>query len=562
MSRLSSPSMSTERQLAVGRFTLASFALLAVWLDPTEPHRNVVEVYTLLAAYTLYSLVVAVATTRAEAPARYGVLSYLVDLAVTFIVVFLSDGVSSPLFPLVVFVLLAAARRWEGRAALYATMGVLFSFLSIGAVTALTGQRPFELNDFLMRSATIVLIAVFLMSISASEERVRGGMQRVAAPPIMDIESLDQLLPRLIEWGAAVVGAPRAILVWEDSEEPWLNLVEWGAAGYRRTREAPAAMAPLVSHPLADVNFFCRHAADPNGLVVFTTAGATDRWLGAAVHPLVQSRFSMDATLSLAFSREHAKGRLFFLDKPGMTSDDLTLGELVSRHVIERLNHFYLRQDLAQTAVSEERLRMARDLHDGAFHVFAGVAMELERLVQTPSAELAGARDRLREIRDSLIDGQRGMRELIEAFKLPSEPTSGLGLEARIKSLVERFTRQTAIEIRCAVSGGDDLPRLLVDEIYLMVGEALVNVGRHAGATTAGIIVAAGEDVVKIVVTDDGRGFGFTGRYDHDTLMARGLGPWTLQQRAASLGGRIAIESGAGPTVLEIEVPVAAGGRR
>ena len=63
-------------------------------------------------------------------------------------------------------------------------------------------------------------------------------------------------------------------------------------------------------------------------------------------------------------------------------------------------------------------------------------------------------------------------------------------------------------------------------------------------------------DGVKIIVTDDGRGFGFTGRYEHDALVVRQIGPWSLKQRAAALGGRIAIQSGLGRTVVEVRVPI------
>ena len=463
---------------------------------------------------------------------------------------------TAPLFPLVVFLLFAATRRWERRVAVCATVGVLTSFLLLGVLTGLSRAETFELNDFLMRSVALAMIAAFLMNVAADEERVRAETERLAAPPAMVVQQLDQLLCQLLGWSAAVTGARRAVLLWEESEEPWLHLGEWRPGDCRRVRESPESMTPLVAPELAEVSFLCRHAGDSDGVVLHASTTGVRRWRGAAVHPLLHARFSMGAALSLVFSREYVKGRLFLLDKPDMTTDDLTLGEIVAGHIAGRLNHFYLRQDLADAAVLKERLRMARDLHDGGFHVLAGVAMELERLLRMPKSELAGAKDRIREIRDSMVDGQRGMRELIDGLRLAPEPTSGLSLEARLKSLAERLERQWRVEIRYTITDCEDLPRAIVDEIYLMVHEALVNIGRHASATTASVSVTASGDRVKIVVTDDGRGFGFTGRYDHETLVARQIGPWTLKQRAASLGGGIAIESGSGRTVLEIQVPV------
>jgi len=319
-------------------------------------------------------------------------------------------------------------------------------------------------------------------------------------------------------------------------------------------------MTPLVVPELAEVSFLCRHAGVPGAVVLYASTAGVGRRRGAAMHPLLQARFSMDATLSLVFRREYVKGRLFLLDKRNLTIDDLVLGEIVTGHIVDRLNHFHLQQHLAEASVLDERLRLARDLHDSAFHALTGVGLELERLLQPSNLEGAEAKEEIRQIRDALVDTQCGMRELIDRLRLAPGPASEVRLEARIRSLGERIERQWGIKIRCSIADCDSVPRAVVDEICLMAHEALVNVGRHAGATTASVSVAASDDRVTLVVADDGRGFGFTGRYDHETLVARHVGPWSLQQRAASLGGRIAIESGSVPTVLEIQVPLGTNG--
>jgi signal transduction histidine kinase len=56
-------------------------------------------------------------------------------------------------------------------------------------------------------------------------------------------------------------------------------------------------------------------------------------------------------------------------------------------------------------------------------------------------------------------------------------------------------------------------------------------------------------------VVDDGRGFPFSGRIDHDALISRNVGPVTLRERAASLKGRLAVESGARGARVEITLP-------
>jgi signal transduction histidine kinase len=321
---------------------------------------------------------------------------------------------------------------------------------------------------------------------------------------------------------------------------------------------APEAMMPLVAPELAEVSFLCRHSEEADPAVLYTSTTGVSRWRGAAVHLVLRARFSMHAVLSLVFSNENVKGRLFFLGKPGMTSDDLTLGEIVSRHIAGRLNHFYLREHLAGTVVLQERLHLARDLHDGAFHVLTGIVLEMERLLRMPEIQLASG-DRVRELQGSLAEGQRAMRLLIDRLRMAApEPAADVSLEARLKSLAERLERQWGVTIQWTVMDCEELPPTVLDEIYLMVHEALLNVGRHASATAARVSVTASAERVTIVVADDGRGFGFTGRYDHETLVARRIGPWSLKQRAAALGGTVAIESGSGPTVVEVQFPVRA----
>lgn len=65
---------------------------------------------------------------------------------------------------------------------------------------------------------------------------------------------------------------------------------------------------------------------------------------------------------------------------------------------------------------------------------------------------------------------------------------------------------------------------------------------------------------LQITVTDDGHGFPFQGRYDHEELIRRKIGPVSLKERISALGGSLAIDTGPGRTCLEVSLPV--GGAR
>jgi signal transduction histidine kinase len=90
-----------------------------------------------------------------------------------------------------------------------------------------------------------------------------------------------------------------------------------------------------------------------------------------------------------------------------------------------------------------------------------------------------------------------------------------------------------------------------------MIHEALVNVARHAAATSAAVQMHQEDEALRIVVTDDGRGFGFSGRRDHRTLSSLRAGPRSLRERVAALGGTLAVDSSDRGARLELIVPLA-----
>ncbi len=83
---------------------------------------------------------------------------------------------------------------------------------------------------------------------------------------------------------------------------------------------------------------------------------------------------------------------------------------------------------------------------------------------------------------------------------------------------------------------------------------------RHAGASAVRVEIRRGEEALEVTVTDNGRGFPFKGRFEHDELRRRKLGPVSLKERIGALGGSLAIDSADGQTRLEMSLPVAATG--
>ena len=201
---------------------------------------------------------------------------------------------------------------------------------------------------------------------------------------------------------------------------------------------------------------------------------------------------------------------------------------------------------------------MARDLHDGVFHSLMGIGLELERLLRTPGLTLADVRQSLRDMQRTLQDEQRTLRMLIETLRAsdPQPCTIDASLGTRLKDLVSRLERQRGLKIDVRAADLSAFPTSRWVDVCLIVHEALVNVARHAGASSCRLEVGVRDGQARIAVADNGRGFPFKGHYDHAQLNGLNLGPATLRERAAFLGGTVTIDSTEGGTNVDIRFPL------
>jgi signal transduction histidine kinase len=277
------------------------------------------------------------------------------------------------------------------------------------------------------------------------------------------------------------------------------------------------------------------------------------------IDPDLQARFSMDTVLSFVLRGESIQGRLFFLGKAGLTSDDLSLGGIVAREVAVRMDHYYLLQRLRRAAVDEERIRLARELHDGVMQSLTGAALQLETLGRLMKQDPQGAQERLAQVQRTIADEQRDLRFFVQELKSASldSPEGNFGLALRLEELSRRFEDQWGLHVELKTEGLDKrISKELANGIYRIVRETLVNTAKHAHASAVRVEVDVRDSFAHITVADNGRGFSFRGRYDHAALTQLRLGPVSLKERVASLGGSLIIDSTEAGARLEIGLPL------
>jgi signal transduction histidine kinase len=188
------------------------------------------------------------------------------------------------------------------------------------------------------------------------------------------------------------------------------------------------------------------------------------------------------------------------------------------------------REETARRRAVEERLRIARELHDSLTHsisviqVQAGVAEHLARKrgEDVPPALLA--------IKEAGADAARELRATLSVLRA-AEDGDGSGL-CQLDSLVAR-ARAAGLPVTVTVTGAErPLPPDVDRAAYRIVQEALTNVSRHAGQACASVRLQYTQEALTVQVDDDGTGNG-------TRPAGQGLGLIGMRERVSALGGRL-----------------------
>ena len=193
------------------------------------------------------------------------------------------------------------------------------------------------------------------------------------------------------------------------------------------------------------------------------------------------------------------------------------------------------RDEVARRRAVEERLRIARELHDSLTHsisviqVQAGVAVHLARKrgEEVPPALMA--------IHEAGTDAARELRATLGVLRsqddVPGADSDGSGL-GQLDGMVTR-ARTAGLPVTVTITGTQrTLPPAVDQAAYRIVQEALTNTSRHAGKACASVLLHYAPDTLTVQVEDDGEGVG-------ESTAGPGLGLIGMRERVSALGGRL-----------------------
>jgi signal transduction histidine kinase len=227
------------------------------------------------------------------------------------------------------------------------------------------------------------------------------------------------------------------------------------------------------------------------------------------------------------------------------------------RVAVENARLYRLRQESLESyarqvtqAQEDERLRIARELHDETAQELVQVTRRIEQLQHHASPDL------VEEI-EELLSMTRGTIQAVRRYSRDLRPSvlDDLGLRAAIEVVVED-AGQRLHSARLEVSGDERrLDGGVELALFRIAQEALRNVEKHSGATTATVILNFGAKAITLTVTDDGRGFAPMGSTP-DLIRIGKLGLVGMKERCELVGGTLELQSSPGTgTRIVVRVP-------
>ncbi|MEP6696621.1 MAG: GAF domain-containing sensor histidine kinase [Pseudonocardiales bacterium] len=245
---------------------------------------------------------------------------------------------------------------------------------------------------------------------------------------------------------------------------------------------------------------------------------------------------------------------LYLSDKIGglpFTEADQRLVETLAAHAALAIVNAQRLERARELSVAQERTRLAHDLHDSVTQTLFSLSLSAESAatVADPADErLAAELDRVRLLSSAALSE---LRSLVDTLRTPDAAPQDLATGLRERVALLRRVHDVRIEL--TVSGDMEGCSRTVERELLRIGhEALANALQHAGAPAVRVALTSGA-TLRLEVADDGVGFDF----DDAIRTTRRMGLTSMRERAAAIGGTLAVRSAPGRgTTVSVEVPL------
>ncbi|MCX4695462.1 sensor histidine kinase [Streptomyces sp. NBC_01408] len=206
------------------------------------------------------------------------------------------------------------------------------------------------------------------------------------------------------------------------------------------------------------------------------------------------------------------------------------------------------REETARRRADEERLHIARELHDSLTHQISVIKVQSEVAVHVARKRGEQVPEALLAIREAGREASRDLRATLEALR-DDDKSPPRGLD-HVPELVERAGK-SGLEATLTIEGQrHDVPAAVGRTAYRVVQESLTNIARHADAGKASVRIDYRPDALAIRIDDDGKA-------TVDSAPEPGIGLLGMRERVTALGGQLrAAPRSEGGFTVQAELPL------
>ena len=203
-------------------------------------------------------------------------------------------------------------------------------------------------------------------------------------------------------------------------------------------------------------------------------------------------------------------------------------------------------RDIRQQSASEERMRIARDLHDRTGSTLAFVGLELDRLIRKETAREKQVE--LSDIREHVSKTISEVREML--YNLRTGRDGQNSLSDTVQEFADRVSARAHLQVTCDFTAPVIDDAFVTNEIWEMIKEAILNAERHSQASELVISTSINEENWEVSIADNGIGLKSADKR-HDAYGMTGM-----LERAESLGAEISIMSPLSEKTMEPGSPL------
>lgn len=503
-----------------GRLIVSVFAVAAIYIDPTQPANLLDEAYWILGGYAVYAFALLFVRPHARIEDAFNILTVMIDVLVVAVLIYITGELESPFFVFYTFVLIAAAIRWEWTGTIATALALQAILIFVGVPDVEDGES--ELNFLILRSVfcwvTVIMLGYFGNYRSRSNARLR---ELASWPHDIVPEENRPWLSSSLRHASKVLGADRILVLWRDQDEAAVHAAIWSDENVRFADHVALPDEALIS---------------PGPVTMVELTGGQREALQTLVGADWQHAYAA------GFGTIRYRGSVIVIDPAFRDRDVTLLIQIVASRIAMELEQFSLVREYVSAAGLEERVRLARDLHDSVLQDLTAAVLQLSAAERTMAQPASGT---LLHIRDTLQGHQARIRHFVGETRTGSNRRHCLAdqLQMFVEPLGSQWDCRVAI---CIDPPGLEVSDRIATELCLALSEATANAARHGGAKEVTIAIRRRDRLLEVTIRDDGTGSN-----------ARGVPrPASLSNRIENLGGSMAVLlQGVGLSV-RMEIPL------